>query len=63
MQIFISGIGTEIGKTIIAAILTEALQADYWKPVQSGDLHYTDTQKVQNLVSNSNLFFTLKATA
>lgn len=57
MQIFISGIGTEIGKTIIAAILTEALEADYWKPVQSGDLHYSDTQKVQNLISNSKSVF------
>src|SRR5712664_3860240 len=34
--IFISGIGTGIGKTIIAAILTEVLKADYWKPVQAG---------------------------
>ena len=34
--IFISGIGTGIGKTIVAAVLTEALQADYWKPVQAG---------------------------
>ncbi len=34
--IFISGIGTGIGKTVIAAIITEALKADYWKPVQAG---------------------------
>jgi dethiobiotin synthetase len=39
MQFFITGIGTEIGKTVVSAIVTEYLQADYWKPVQSGDLH------------------------
>lgn len=45
--IFVSGIGTEVGKTVVSAILVEALQADYWKPVQSGDLDYTDTDKVR----------------
>mgnify|MGYP000438890468 CR=1 FL=1 len=50
---FITGIDTEIGKTIISAILTEALQADYWKPVQAGDLDNSDTMKVQGLISNS----------
>lgn len=52
-QYIIAGIDTEIGKTVISAIVTEALQADYWKPVQSGDLHHTDTHKVQALISNS----------
>lgn len=52
-QYIIAGIDTEIGKTVISAIVTEALQADYWKPVQSGDLHHTDTNKVQALVSNT----------
>jgi len=50
---FITGIGTDIGKTVVSAILVEALKADYWKPVQSGDLHQTDTMKVQGLISNS----------
>ncbi len=45
--IFVSGIGTEIGKTVISAIITKALQADYWKPVQAGDLAWTDTMKVK----------------
>ena len=36
--IVVAGIGTDIGKTFIAAILTEALEADYWKPVQSGKI-------------------------
>lgn len=29
----ISGIGTDVGKTIVSAILATALGADYWKPV------------------------------
>ena len=57
MQFFITGIGTEIGKTVVSAIVTEYLQADYWKPVQSGDLHWTDTMKVQSLVSNTKSVF------
>ena len=52
MKYFITGIGTEIGKTITSAILTEALQADYWKPIQAGDLENTDTDKVRSLISN-----------
>lgn len=43
---FVTGIGTEVGKTIVSAILVKALEADYWKPVQSGDLDFTDTDKV-----------------
>jgi len=50
-QLFVTGIGTEIGKTVISAILTEALKADYWKPVQSGDLEHSDSMKLQSLTS------------
>ena len=55
--LFITGIGTGIGKTIVSAILVESLQADYWKPVQSGDLNNSDTLKVKSLVSNSKTIF------
>ncbi|HTH81438.1 MAG TPA: dethiobiotin synthase [Mucilaginibacter sp.] len=51
--LFITGIGTGIGKTIIAAVLTESLKADYWKPIQSGDLDNSDTLKVKSLISNT----------
>ena len=50
--LFVTGIDTGIGKTVVSAILVEKLQADYWKPVQSGDLDQSDTIKVQSLVSN-----------
>lgn len=49
---FITGISTEVGKTVASAIVTEALQADYWKPIQAGDLDHSDTHKVERLVSN-----------
>jgi dethiobiotin synthetase len=54
---FITGIGTDVGKTIASAILVEALQADYWKPVQAGELENSDTKKVQLLISNSKTSF------
>ncbi len=41
-QYFITGIGTGIGKTIASAAITEKLKADYWKPIQSGDLSQSD---------------------
>lgn len=51
--IFITGIGTEIGKTVVSAIVTEALEADYWKPVQAGFETGTDAQRVQQLITNT----------
>ena len=52
MKLFITGIGTDVGKTIASAIIVEALQADYWKPIQAGDLNNSDSHKVKSLVSN-----------
>jgi dethiobiotin synthetase len=48
----VAGIDTNAGKTVVSAILAERLQADYWKPVQAGDLDDTDTDKVRRWVSN-----------
>ncbi|PWK26374.1 dethiobiotin synthetase [Arcicella aurantiaca] len=56
-QYIIAGIGTEIGKTFISSILTEYLQADYWKPVQSGALDFTDSDTVKSLISNEKTIF------
>jgi dethiobiotin synthetase len=50
---FITGIGTNVGKTIVSAILTEALKADYWKPVQSGVAEGTDKGLVSSLITNT----------
>lgn len=52
-RIFITGIGTGVGKTLTAACVTEALGADYWKPVQTGLEEGTDTQTVRQLLSNT----------
>lgn len=50
--IFVTAIDTGIGKTVVSAILVERLKADYWKPIQSGDLDNSDTQTVKRLVTN-----------
>lgn len=52
MKIFITGISTDVGKTISAAIVVEALEADYWKPVQAGDLDNSDSHKIKAKISN-----------
>ncbi|MFT4154064.1 dethiobiotin synthase [Parafilimonas sp.] len=51
--IFITGIGTDVGKTVAAAVLAEALQADYWKPVQAGFDAGTDAAFIQSVISNT----------
>ncbi|APQ17079.1 dethiobiotin synthase [Maribacter hydrothermalis] len=56
-KIFVTGISTGVGKTIASAIFTEALQADYWKPVQAGDLDNSDTERVKELISNNKTKF------
>lgn len=53
MKIFITGISTDVGKTITSAIIVEAVEADYWKPIQAGDLDNSDSHKVRSYVSNS----------
>lgn len=51
-QFAITGIGTDVGKTVVSAILAESLQAVYWKPVQAGDLKNSDSIKVGELTRN-----------
>jgi dethiobiotin synthetase len=50
IQLFVTGIGTEIGKTVCSAILTKYFNADYWKPIQSGDLYFSDSMKIKDWV-------------
>lgn len=52
---FVTAIGTDSGKTLVSAILTHALQADYWKPIQCG--FPRDTEKVNELVNNDHSMF------
>ena len=53
----IAGIGTNIGKTVTSAVLVEALHADYWKPVQSGNLNETDADFVRKYAKNHQTVF------
>src|SRR5690606_8976042 len=53
MTYFVTGISTEVGKTVASAIVVESLRADYWKPIQAGDLDNSDSHKVESLISNS----------
>ncbi len=52
-NLVVAGIGTEIGKTIVSAILCQKMKADYWKPVQAGGLNFTDSDLVDSLTSSS----------
>jgi dethiobiotin synthetase len=52
-SIFVTGIGTGVGKTVVSATLVEALNADYWKPIQCGNLNESDALTVKSLISDS----------
>jgi dethiobiotin synthetase len=54
-NIFITGIGTGVGKTMISAIVAKALEADYWKPVQAGYEEGTDSEWVAEKLAGSGL--------
>ncbi len=56
-KIFVTGIGTDVGKTVVSAVLVQALKADYWKPIQTGTELDNDTERVKKLVSNSTSVF------
>lgn len=50
---FVTGISTDVGKTIASAIICESLKADYWKPIQAGDIDHGDSHTVEDLLSNT----------
>jgi len=56
-KIFITGIGTDVGKTIASSVVVEALEADYWKPIQAGDLNFSDSDKVKAYITNIKTHF------
>ncbi len=56
-KLFITGIGTDVGKTFVSAIFVEGLKADYWKPIQCGNLDNSDTAFVKSLVTNTDSVF------
>jgi dethiobiotin synthetase len=52
-RIFVTGIGTGVGKTVVSALLCKAWNADYWKPVQTGFPGDRDADTVRQLTSGS----------
>ncbi len=52
-RFFVTGISTDVGKTLVSSVITEALHADYWKPVQAGNPEASDMLRVQQLISNT----------
>ena len=60
-KIFIAGIGTDVGKTVVSSVLVEAMHADYWKPIQTGNFFSTDTEIVKKNISNTESKFFFEA--
>ena len=56
--IFITGIGTGVGKTLVAAVVATALGGDYWKPVQAGYEQGTDSEWIKSVFQDrfSNIY-------
>ncbi|MFN5193050.1 MAG: dethiobiotin synthase [Cyanobacteriota bacterium] len=50
MRLIIAGTDTDIGKTVVSALVTQGLTAHYWKPVQSGLEGPTDSERVRALI-------------
>ena len=55
--IFITGIGTDIGKTVVSAIVCRALNAGYWKPVQAGFSDGTDAGRIGYLLGEGHTIY------
>lgn len=50
-QLVIVGTDTDVGKTVVSALVVQGLGAHYWKPVQSGLEGPTDSESVQRLIA------------
>ena len=50
MRLVVCGTDTDVGKTVVSALLVQGLGATYWKPVQSGTDGGGDTGRVQQLL-------------
>lgn len=52
-RFIVAGIGTDVGKTVAAAVLSETLGATYWKPVQTGSPETADALAVRKLCGDT----------
>lgn len=57
VQVFVTGIGTDVGKTVVAAALVHLLKAAYWKPIQTGAEGTTDSSTIKQLTSHCSHIF------
>lgn len=48
---FVTGTDTGVGKTVLSALLVASLDANYWKPVQTGAVEGTDLECVRQWVA------------
>src|ERR1700685_2828624 len=48
-RFFVTGTDTGIGKTVVSALLCAALDAYYWKPIQTGTREGTDRRTVARI--------------
>ena len=52
----ITGIDTDVGKTVVSAIMVRAMEADYWKPIQAGELSALDSSLVKRYNQEAVIF-------
>lgn len=48
-RFFVTGTDTDVGKTVVSAVLMTGLRAAYWKPIQTGAVEGTDTDRIRHL--------------
>ena len=46
-KLFVTGTSTDIGKTVVSAVITAGCRGSYWKPVQTGTIESSDTQWIR----------------
>ncbi|MDD9951212.1 MAG: dethiobiotin synthase [Zetaproteobacteria bacterium] len=56
-RFFVTGIGTDVGKTIVSSILMKAVNGLYWKPIQCGTEPITDCSRVRQLTGYAEQHF------
>lgn len=57
MKLFVTGVGTGVGKTLVSAFLVSHYEAAYWKPIQAGDLDDSDSMKIDRWTAKRALIY------
>jgi len=56
INLFVTGTDTNVGKTIVSAILAAGINGKYWKPIQTGTSQGSDTNIIQELLGKDSTF-------